>query len=459
MARFGQAFINQLTDPSYSRGMFNLGATIGSAPAIAAEKERQQSTMEKLRSMDPLQTADYLIGEARTPEQLLKAQEYKGAVQTQTGNRLIGTQLSVINTSSNPEDILKAQREIANIGTTYGIDFSKIANAGEKRIQDINDRSWTINTRLTEQLAQQDELLTDQLSNAALNSENPAAYIAANLPQEKNYLSDNIIKEVESRNKTLESVNQIASTGKLSQSDISFITSNPSIFDSDPSLRVAYKTYNQEGVPAPTRRDAAKALGAAISAEKQRQNKLKSSESFAKEMADNAVNFILGKPQYKKIIGSDGQIETVELPAGTGLFENKDVYDVVKDITEDENKNEEFRRRLSNIYRLNLDTRPIDAATKALDDMNVDYSGEALTQQRIKDINQQASDFEESINNYYIQEGINPETATEKDRAMAELAVSNEFQDILNKERQAKMQRVQGIRSQAPSRGDLNVFR
>ena len=48
MARFGQAFINQLTNPSYSQGMFNLGATIGSAPAVAAERKEKKDRLERL---------------------------------------------------------------------------------------------------------------------------------------------------------------------------------------------------------------------------------------------------------------------------------------------------------------------------------------------------------------------------------------------------------------------------
>ena len=48
MARFGQAFINQLTNPSYSQGMFNLGATIGSAPAVAAERKSKEERQKGL---------------------------------------------------------------------------------------------------------------------------------------------------------------------------------------------------------------------------------------------------------------------------------------------------------------------------------------------------------------------------------------------------------------------------
>ena len=50
MAKFGQAFINQLTSPGYAQGMFNLGSAIGSAPAVAAEKEQKQRMFSELQS-------------------------------------------------------------------------------------------------------------------------------------------------------------------------------------------------------------------------------------------------------------------------------------------------------------------------------------------------------------------------------------------------------------------------
>mgnify|MGYP003639060955 CR=1 FL=1 len=46
MARFGQSFINSLTNPAYSQGMFNLGQTVGSAPAVAAQQKAQAQLMQ-----------------------------------------------------------------------------------------------------------------------------------------------------------------------------------------------------------------------------------------------------------------------------------------------------------------------------------------------------------------------------------------------------------------------------
>jgi len=459
MAKFGQAFINQLTNPGYGQGLFNLGSAIGSAPAVAAEKERRQGIMDQLRSMDPLETADFLVEQAKTPEQLLKAKEYKSGVQNKIGQSQIDRQLAIINGSSNPEQIMAAQNQLINVANNFGIKYSEYADAGQKRIKNINDNNWTLNQRATEQTNQINQKLVDNLSNAALNQSDPLAYINANLPEDFAYLKDNVLSEFNTKTKAVDSFNETVASGKLSQSDLDFFKSNPDILESNPALKAAYQTYTSNSASPSMMRSAAKNLSVAVSSEKQRQRDLETSESFAKENASNAVNFILGKTQSVKIMGSDGSIETVELPSGTGMFEDPDIYDAVQNISEDKDKFPEFQNRLANVYRLNPQARPVDAVKIAFDNMNINYSGEALTEKRREDIANQANDFEEAINSYYLQEGIDPRSATEKDRAMAELAVSNTFQEVLSQERESRMQRVQDIRSQAPSRGDLSVFR
>ncbi len=48
MAKFGQGFIQSLTQPGYIQGMFNLGATLGQAPAVAAEKKAEKDRLARL---------------------------------------------------------------------------------------------------------------------------------------------------------------------------------------------------------------------------------------------------------------------------------------------------------------------------------------------------------------------------------------------------------------------------
>ena len=57
MAKFGQGFIQSLTNPGYSQGMFELGSTLGQAPALAKEREAKKQRMNQLglalKSDDP----------------------------------------------------------------------------------------------------------------------------------------------------------------------------------------------------------------------------------------------------------------------------------------------------------------------------------------------------------------------------------------------------------------------
>ena len=79
MAKFGQGFIQSLTQPGYSQGMFELGTTLGQAPAVAKEREAKKQRMDQLgsalKSDDPA------------------ALERVGSVFLNTANPEVGTQL------------------------------------------------------------------------------------------------------------------------------------------------------------------------------------------------------------------------------------------------------------------------------------------------------------------------------------------------------------------------------
>ena len=88
MAKFGQGFIQSLTQPGYGQGMFDLGTTLGQAPAVAKEREAKKQRMNQLglalKSDDPA------------------ALERVGSMFLNTANPEVGTQLlSSANASSN----------------------------------------------------------------------------------------------------------------------------------------------------------------------------------------------------------------------------------------------------------------------------------------------------------------------------------------------------------------------
>ena len=70
MARFGQGFIQSITNPGYSQGMFNLGATLGSAPAAnAGFRAEEQKKQEQSKAM---QIVNQALA-SNDPQQLLQA--------------------------------------------------------------------------------------------------------------------------------------------------------------------------------------------------------------------------------------------------------------------------------------------------------------------------------------------------------------------------------------------------
>lgn len=67
MARFSQAFLQSLTQPSYGQGLFEFGKGLSMTPVLAAEQKQRESMMEELMSGSPIQQARVLQQEgART---------------------------------------------------------------------------------------------------------------------------------------------------------------------------------------------------------------------------------------------------------------------------------------------------------------------------------------------------------------------------------------------------------
>ena len=74
MARFGQGFLNALTQPSYGQGLFQLGGAIGGAPAANAERQAKQAAMalvnEAVASNDPAKLTQAATAVSRFDQQL-----------------------------------------------------------------------------------------------------------------------------------------------------------------------------------------------------------------------------------------------------------------------------------------------------------------------------------------------------------------------------------------------------
>lgn len=131
MARFGQAFINQLTSPGYAQGMFNLGSAIGSAPAVAAEKQQEsqarQIINEAIVSNDPTKIMQASQAVSKTmPEMSTKlaqlAQQRTQTTEQGRLNRGLQGGLAAIQQAARRgiplEDLQEAQSSVIGLGGT-----------------------------------------------------------------------------------------------------------------------------------------------------------------------------------------------------------------------------------------------------------------------------------------------------------------------------------------------------
>jgi hypothetical protein len=160
MAKFGQRFIQSLTQPGYSQGMFNLGATLGQAPAMAAEKKAKQGMLKDLQ--EALISNDPAVIEAKgaallatQPELGAKLIERARGLRTtaQAGRTSRGLQggLTAIQAAATRgvplADLKEAQQSVISLGGTQD-QISDAYKAGIPEAKEAGDLSLTTSTIL-----------------------------------------------------------------------------------------------------------------------------------------------------------------------------------------------------------------------------------------------------------------------------------------------------------------------
>ena len=158
MAKFGQSFIQSLTNPGY--GMFELGNTIGQAPALAKEKKAKQGMLqlvqEALISNDPTVMEDAGKEIFQTdPEMGAKliqgAQKLRTTAQAGRTSRGIQGGLTAIQAAATRgvplADLKEAQQSVISLGGTQD-QISDAYKAGIPEAQEADDLSLTTSTIL-----------------------------------------------------------------------------------------------------------------------------------------------------------------------------------------------------------------------------------------------------------------------------------------------------------------------
>ena len=141
MAKFGQGFIQSLTQPGYSQGMFNLGSTLGQAPAMAKELDRRRELMENLMTASPMQQAQLMQQEgvrAGDVDLVLRGREAQTALEKEAARVANLSSISNLEVSALKEESPKRLRATAKRIRDTSTEAAAIARA-EKLEQKADD--------------------------------------------------------------------------------------------------------------------------------------------------------------------------------------------------------------------------------------------------------------------------------------------------------------------------------
>lgn len=362
-------------------------------------------------------------------------------------------------TQEEAKAMLTLEQQKIQLAQSAGLKVSDYVGQAKDLVNKSRDAAWseyTVSNERNEQI--QDNLVTKMID-SAITKDDPYAFIDASLPQEYAYLKDRVVKGIQDREESLNAAEEVRQNSQLTPQRIEWLKRNENIFDENAELLEQFNIYKNKNTSPRQKRLAAKNLNAAIDIEQGRQRKLETTDSFAKEKAVNALNFILGNSDLTYMSVTNQGIKQETIPAGTGMFEDPDVLDAAEEINESDRR-DDFLNRLTNVYKLNPRSNPRDAVVKVLNDMDVDISGERLTERRRQEAIKENQMVQTAIDAAYEEAGIDPETATglERDKILRKVGA-----DLFAKEsrmNEERMQRVQDVRSQTrTARYGENPFR
>lgn len=126
MAKFSQAFLQGLLQPSYQQGLFTAARGIGQAPGLRKQQQQQQEEMQKLRGMGAVERAEFMTQRAKTPEELMQAEAAKTAAIKQGSLESLRGLEAARQAAKTPEEKLRIENIMSRVAVQAGVDPSTI---------------------------------------------------------------------------------------------------------------------------------------------------------------------------------------------------------------------------------------------------------------------------------------------------------------------------------------------
>jgi len=230
MARFGEQVVQGLINPSFGKGLFEVGAGIGGAFDEAAEKNRRDAMMEQIAaaSGDPIKLAELQVQVAKTPKDLIEAQKNltklkQNQLKTQ-GQQSISVAQQVFAAETKPENLSSLTRSIEQVALQTGNDpIQAVADARAARQTALEAKETAIKEGFT--TAYYASLNTPEQNEALLKNMRESGFSDLALDLEtknENFIElrdKNIQRQNENKPLTQQEINKLKSQVKLIDDD------------------------------------------------------------------------------------------------------------------------------------------------------------------------------------------------------------------------------------------------
>jgi len=258
MAKFGQGFIQSLTQPGYSQGLFNLGTALGQAPAVAAEKRERESMLAQIKDMTPLETADFMVGKAKTPAQMMAAKTARDSALKTSGVQSIDVMQQQLLTETDPVRMQELENAMVAVGKQTGNDVSKYSGIAGKTLAARDAAAWEQTQRDNERRAVVDTRMVDFAVNGMLATGSTEIPTMLNTPQGEVPIPENLRDDIQTeyaKRAKAEADFQAAIDGDtLPEVYTTFIKENPQLFKDNAALSADVDIINQTQGKGPSAR-------------------------------------------------------------------------------------------------------------------------------------------------------------------------------------------------------------
>lgn len=298
MAKFSQAFLQGLLQPSYQQGLFEAAKGLGQAPGIMAMQKRREEEAEKFKAMGPVDQADYMLSRAKTPQQIASAQALKSTAvktgsQTSVANLELARQQALA--AGNDEEALRIENIMKRVAVEGNLGSTALSNISGKTTREIkarNDAAYQVKVRQAAAAAEERKATIENRAAILGNSNAPLneSVDALDIPEED---KAEILKKATDIRKLRDSNREAIESEKLGTYHTQYLKNNPSLAN-NPSVLEALTTIKAPTASPGAKRQAVKDIISLIEKDFERKESERNSKDRVELEAELAISHVSG---------------------------------------------------------------------------------------------------------------------------------------------------------------------